>query len=155
MAELTAGAEAAPKKGRALLIIVVVNVIAVGGAGAWLLTRNRAAAAAPVGPDKPPLGKLVPLESYIVNLNEAKATRYLKVTFSLELGDESVEPAIAERKDVIRDRILTYLSGLTVDDVRGSETKEAIRLMLARRTNEALGTRDAVKSVLFTEFVVQ
>ena len=147
----------APKSNKVMLIVIAVNVVGLGGAGAFFFLRQSHAAAAPAAAGEhgaAAMGKLLPIESFIVNLNEAKSTRYLKVTFSLEC-EEGIEATVKDRKDVIRDRVLTYLSGLTVDDVRGSETKDAIREMLVKRVNDALGQKDAIKNVLFTEFVVQ
>lgn len=146
------------KKGPLMLIIIVVNVLLIGGAGAFFMLRGGgggAGAGADAEAAADQLGTLIPIESFIVNLNEPKSTRYLKITFSVELAHDDASDLLAERKDVVRDRVLTYLSGLTIDDVRGSETKETIRQMIVLRTNEALNREDAIRSVLFTEFVVQ
>lgn len=146
----------AKKKKSPLIIIVAVNVVLIGGAAAFLLLRGGGGdPAADQAAAAEELGKLVPIDSFIVNLNEPRSTRYLKVTFTVELADESMEETLRERKDVVRDRVLTSLSGLSIDDVRGSETKQTIREMLIARINEGVGASDAVKNVLFTEFVVQ
>lgn len=155
--------ELQPKKKSSTLMVVLVGVIALaaGGGGAFFMLKKKAHAAegphgaAGAGETGAALGKLVTLDSFIVNLNESKSTRYLKVTFAAELASDELESRLKERKEVVRDRVITYLSGLTVDEVRGSETKEAIREMVAKRLNEALGRKDGVRSVLFTEFVVQ
>jgi flagellar FliL protein len=152
---------AAAKKGgnNKMMIIIAAAVVVVGGGGAAVAMKkgNKAAdsqsAAEKKGSDKK-LGQLVVVEDFIVNLNEPRSTRYLKVKFTLELGEAAVD-LLAERKDVCRDAVLTYLSGLTVDDVRGSETKAALREELVSRINEALGVEGGVKNVMFTEFVVQ
>lgn len=157
-AEPLEGVEIEEPKSKKGLIIGVVAVLVLGGGGAgafFAMKGGGAAAGGPGGEQAEALGKRVALDHFIVNLNEARSTRYLKVEFALELSDESVEELVKERQDVIRDRVLTYLSGLTIDDVRGSETKEVIREVLIRRTNEALGSEDAVKNVLFKDFVVQ
>ena len=84
-----------------------------------------------------------------MNLNEAKATRYLKVTVAVMLTDDSLEEAVKQRMDLFRDGVLTYLSGLSIDDVRGSETKELIRERMLELANESLGVGDVVQLVLF------
>lgn len=143
------------KKSPMVLIIIMVNVLLIGGAAAFFLLRGGGGAGGGGAAEAEKLGKLVPVESFIVNLNEPRSTRYLKVTFTVELADDSAEEALRDRKDLVRDRVLTSLSGLSIDDVRGSETKETIRQMLIGRINEAVARENAIKNVLFTEFVVQ
>ncbi len=151
--------EAAPaKKGNnKMIIMIAAGAVVVGGGGAAMAmmkgSKKDDHAAEAKGSEKK-LGTLVVVEDFIVNLNEPRSTRYLKVKFTLELGEASTE-VLGARKDIVRDAVLTYLSGLTVDDVRGSETKAALREELVHRINEAIGIEDGVKNVMFTEFVVQ
>lgn len=152
--------EATPKpKSKLPLIIGAVVVLMGGGGGAAFMVMGGGGGSAQAAekPELPAseLGKVMPLDSFIVNLNEAKSTRYLKVTVHVELSDESVEEVVTERMVLIRDRVLTYLSGLGIDDVRGEEPKEAIREMLVSRVNEAINMDSGVRSILFAEFVVQ
>lgn len=146
----------APKSKTGLIIAVVAVLVVGGGVGAFFALKGGAGPGGAGGNEQAEmLGKRVALDPFIVNLNEARSTRYLKVEFALELSDDSIEELVKERQDVIRDKVLTYLSGLTIDDVRGSETKEVIREVLVQRTNEALASEDAVKNILFKDFVVQ
>ena len=156
MAEDVEGAEGVEEKSGSrlpILIVAVVVALAVGGGGAYLLLPTPDAEAKPK--EKATVGKIVPVESFIVNLNEAKSTRYLKVTISVMLTDESLEETARLRMDLLRDGVLTYLSGLSIDDVRGSETKEIIRERVLELANESLGEGEVVQQVLFKEFVVQ
>ena len=144
------------KKSPMVMIIAAVVVLAGGGGAAFFMMSGGDAAAASGAEDSSDkMGKLVPIKSFIVNLNETKSTRYLKLTFAAELGRESAESVLKERKAVVRDRVLTYLSGLGVADVRGSEPKEVVREGIVDRMNEALKMEDGIRTVLFTEFVVQ
>lgn len=153
--EVADGAEEAPKgKGKLIMIVAAVVVLA-GGIGAFFVIQSNAAAQAAEGADEDQLGKVMVIDGFIVNLNESKSTRYLKINFSVELTSANYEAEIRNRKDVIRDRCLTYLSGLSVDDVRGSKPKSVIKVALAQAINESLNAEDAVKDVLLTEFVVQ
>ncbi|MFT5432682.1 MAG: flagellar FliL protein [Myxococcota bacterium] len=148
--------EEVKKKSPMVMIIAAVVVLAGGGGAAFFMLSGAEEAAAAEAPDSgEKLGKLIQLESFIVNLNEAKSTRYLKISFSAELNKPSAEERLKERKDVVRDRVLTYLSGLGVNDVRGSEPKEIIREGLVERINEAIRMEEGVRNVLYTEFVVQ
>ena len=156
MAEEVEGVEEVEASGGSkmpLVIFAVVAALLAGGGAAYLLLPAPAAEAKPK--EKATVGKILPVDSFIVNLNEAKATRYLKVTISVMLTDESLEEAVKLRMDILRDGVLTYLSGLSIDDVRGSETKELIRERMLELANESLGEGEVVQQVLFKEFVVQ
>jgi flagellar basal body-associated protein FliL len=156
MAEEVEGVEEVEASGGSkmpLVIFAVVAALLAGGGAAYLLLPAPAAEAKPK--EKVTVGKILPVDSFIVNLNEAKATRYLKVTISVMLTDESLEEAVKLRMDILRDGVLTYLSGLSIDDVRGSETKELIRERMLELANESLGEGEVVQQVLFKEFVVQ
>lgn len=153
--EVGEGAVEAPKSKSKLIMIVAAVLVLGGGAAAFFVMQGGGAAQAAEGADAEKLGKLMPIESFIVNLNESKSTRYLKITFSVELASDEYENEIRDRKDIIRDRCLTYLSGLSVDDVRGSETKPVIKQALAQAIDDGLNADGAIKNVLLTEFVVQ
>ena len=147
----------APKKSPMVMILAGVIVLLLAGGGAFFFLKGGTseAAAAETEAETEKLGTLVQMESFILNLNEAKYTRYQKNRFSVEHGNDELKAVLDERKDVVRDRVLTYLSGLSVDEVRGSEPKETIREAVTQKINEACNTEDGVRSVLFTEFVVQ
>jgi flagellar protein FliL len=100
-------------------------------------------------------GQLAPLETFVVNLDEAGAPRYLKAQMSVELSaDPEALGAFETAKHKIRDLFLRYLSSLKVDDTRGESKKDKIRQDLLARAQEELG-RDRVKDIFFGEFVVQ
>ena len=156
MAEEVEGVEEVEASGGSkmpLVIFAVVAALLAGGGAAYLLLPAPAAEAKPK--EKVTVGKILPVDSFIVNLNEAKATRYLKVTISVMLTDESLEEGVKLRMDILRDKVLTYLSGLTIDDVRGEDTKELIRERMLDLANQSLGEGEVVQQVLFKEFVVQ
>ncbi len=104
---------------------------------------------------KRPHPRRVPMKSLIVNLNEPRSTRYLKVTLSVELSGSISEEDFQARVDVVRSSLLTFLSGLTIDDLRGDMAKTTIRQSLVTRINQALGPQKGAQNVYFTEFVVQ
>ena len=147
---------AAPKSKTGLIVMVAVSaVLVVGGGVAFAMMKGKHGETEAHGKSsEKKLGTLVAVDDFIVNLNEPRSTRYLKVRFTLELGEATPE-LLGERKDVVRDAVLTYLSGLTVDDVRGADTKDALREEIAARVSVAVGMPGGIKSVMFTEFVVQ
>lgn len=118
-----------------------------------------AAAAGPEGHDAAPggngdIGPLLALESFIANLADENATRYLKATFQVEFVGVAVPPVVAAHLPQIRDLLLTLLSSKTFDDIRSPEGKQQLREEIIARVNGVLD-RDLAKTVYFTEFIVQ
>ena len=89
----------------------------------------------------------------IVNLDEPGGNRYLKVTFDLELTT-SMDDECTKLLPRLRDRMLVYLSSLTVDQVQKSETKLAIKKKLKEMGNEVFG-KEIIKQVYFKSLVMQ
>ncbi len=96
----------------------------------------------------------MPLDPFVVNLNEMGKPRYLKATFELQLEDENSKKVIEERKNLIKDDILRYLSGLAVADCQGEENKLKIQREIQKRVEKVAG-EETVRRVLFVEFVIQ
>ncbi len=150
-----------PGNNKLILIIVAVNVVALGGIGAFIFLGGGGdtAEAADVPAEEmevsfegPPT--LVSFDPFIVNLNEPSASRYLKLSLSIEVpGDKAVE-AVEGRKAPIRHVVLSYLAGLSFSDTQGAEAKQMIQEALTKQMNESL-KKDVVKQVYFTEFVIQ
>jgi beta-lactamase regulating signal transducer with metallopeptidase domain/flagellar basal body-associated protein FliL len=96
----------------------------------------------------------------VVNLNEPRMTRYLKINLALkasaEDGDVLARILAGERKAVFEDWIVTHLSELKLDDLRGPAAMIRLRRDILAGFNELLAD-DGVKleGVLFTEFNVQ
>lgn len=143
------------KKGKGLLFVIVGVVVVLGGVGAYLATsggNSGDAKAAPIPTNR--VGPIIPVAPFVVNLNES-ANRYIKISISMEMGVEGLEDEAAKRLPIIRDRVITYLASLSLDDVRGEETKGVIRAELVKKVNQAFGADGSVKNILFTEFVIQ
>lgn len=168
MAEEGAADGQEPKKGGAKLLIIVAAVVLVGiGGGAYFLgivgggdeaeaakggashgqgDRGTAAAAND--------GAVAPLDSFVVNLADEAAQRYLKVTMKVEFFASEVPMRFTSRQAQIRDLVLTLLSSKTVDDVRTVEGKAQLRDEVIARINRVLDD-DTVKAIYFAEFIVQ
>jgi flagellar protein FliL len=104
-------------------------------------------------------GPVVGLDPFVVNLDEPGTPRYLKVTLEIELaggakGGEGGEGGLAKSKQLVRDAILSYLSGLHVKDTLGAEAKDKIRTDLLARLTKLLGP-EKVRRLFFQDFVVQ
>ena len=148
------------KSSKAVLGLLVLNLGASGFAVFKLLTAHPAEAAAPAS--KPHIievstsevtGPVVELPAFVVNLDEPGTSRYLKVTLQLELFP-GADHALEKSKQLLRDTILSHLSGLRIKDTLGAEAKERIRTELMGRIGKMIGN-DKVRRMFFQEFVVQ
>lgn len=144
--------------GSKLLTMLVVLNLGASGAGVFFQLRHRpqvmvAAAAAP-GHDEKKAGPVVALDPFVVNLNEAPSSRYLKTTFEVELAGDKAADDLGSHKRSIRDEVLRYLSGLSVADTMGEVNKDKIQTEIVARVDKELG-KGSAKRVYFTEFVVQ
>jgi len=164
------------KGGKSKLLIILIAVVALLGAGGGVAYFTGAlggggeaeAAKEPVAHGKEKGGhgeagansegeaaaSVVPLDSFVVNLADEGAQRYLKVTMKVEFLDSVSPPQFSGRQAQIRDLILTLLSSKSVGDVRTVEGKAQLRDEIIARVNRVLED-DAVKAVYFAEFIVQ
>ena len=184
MAEENKGTEAQEKSGGSnkmlIIVLVVFNMLALGGMGAFAMMRNPA----PVEPVEAPeheakaeekgheaeeatheggggegpvitdLGPTETLGSFVVNLNEPGSPRYLKATIKIGLENESVKEELRKREPQFRDMVIAYLSSLNVRQTQGLLAKEDIRNNILQRLNNVLKT-GKLQHVYLTEFVIQ
>lgn len=177
MAEENAAAkEAAPaapaeSKGKSpilLYVLAIVNMAVVFGVGFMLYKGKQKEAAEPkieqvikgeheaqekeAGEEKAFVGKVVPLETFIVNLSGSKGRRIAKVNMELELKGEQVTVEIEKRKAQIRDIIIIILSSKTYDEVSTREGKDGLKNEIKDTLNAFL-TKGKIVNVYFTEFI--
>lgn len=166
--------EGKPQKGgsKKLLIIIIAAALVLAGAGvgAFLLLGGKGkkdeaehTAAPAAGGEhgavdahggKAGAGKstLVAFEPFILNL--AEQGRFLKMTMQLELADPASQAMVADKMPQLRDTIITLVSSKSVESLTSPEGKMQLKDELLLRVNMAIG-KDAVKSIYFTEFVMQ
>jgi flagellar FliL protein len=156
-APLTKAAEPAAKPSKAMLGLLVLNLGATGFVVFKLLTAQPAEAAphaAPVaGASAEVTGPVVAFDPFVVNLDEPGTSRYLKVTLQMELMP-GAEEALTKSKELVRDTILSHLSGLHVRDTLGAEAKDRIRGDLLAKLTKLMGA-EKLRRLFFQEFVVQ
>ena len=164
--DTTPGADGAPPANRSpkvVLALLALNLLVTGGVAFKTLTaKPAAAAAAPAacGPEVPTerarevTGPLVAIDPFVVNLNEPGSPRYLKVTMQAELADRAATRTFEKSKQLIRDEMLRYLSGLTVADTLGPDNKDRIRDDLEAAVASVIGA-NRLNRMIFAEFVVQ
>ena len=150
-------------KKKLVLILVVVNVLAIGGVGYFVMAGGDSEAAADDGEgeaeqeeseSQASFGPLVEMRALVANLNDIDGGRYVKVTPPLELKDEAARAGVEAALVPIRNELLVYFSDVTVEQCIGADSKRRIADEIAGLINEMMGGK-TVKRVFFTEFVVQ
>jgi len=149
-----------------ILLIGVLMIFMVGMGGGLFLMWNKLSAinvqANTGNGDQPnqdailenPLGPIVSLETFIVNLADKGGKRYLRLTMDLELGNPELESEIQKRMPQVRDSILMILPSKRFADISSVEGKIALRDEILAGLNSFL-LQGEVNKIYFKEFVVQ
>ena len=108
------------------------------------------------------------LKAVIGNLDEPGVTRYLRVAVTLVLSPEmdktkgleflgGVENESPGKTGILADYLSDYISGLSLERVRGQKNRRRIKQELTEGFNELLfpDSKPYVKTVLLKEFAVQ
>jgi flagellar FliL protein len=151
----------APKTSKAVLGLLVFNLLATAFVAFKTATAPAGGACggsaevkhAEADPSSEVTGVVVDLDPFIVNLDEPGTSRYLKITLELELMPKVLEEAVVKNKQLIRDTVLSHLSGLHVKDTLGAEAKDKIRTDLMAKLTKLMP--DKIRRMFFQEFVVQ
>lgn len=154
----------APARGATWLVFVAA--FALGGAGGYLAGRATppgpdgatAAASASEGVAELPAAalpeRMLALEPFVVNLLGDDASRYLKVRVELEAATPEMRGELETRLPQVRDGVLTVLGTRDLAQVTSFEGRAVLKRDIEERVNGLLG-EGQIRSVLFTEFVVQ
>jgi flagellar FliL protein len=143
-----------------LIAIVAGALIVLGGGGfaaAKLLGGHKTDGPATEGHGKTEaaeVGVVIPLDSFVVNLADTEASRYLKLTLHLELGPTAKKEEIEKHTAQIRDAIITLLGSKTYAEIADVKGKVKLRGELLLRLNDILG-EESVRQAYYTEFIVQ
>ena len=101
----------------------------------------------------------LPLESFIVNLKDGR--RFLKTTIQLMLSEPSASAYLTIRLVEVKDIVLAELQELSVEDVKQSDARDALKQRLISAISEILPSNpewedpEPIRKVLFEEFVIQ
>ena len=150
------------------IILAIFNMIVVGAVGFMMYKGRQKEAEKPTidhviqgeaeaqehhdGEEKAFVGKVVPLETFIVNLAQSKGRKVVKVNMELELAGDHVAEEIEKRKPQIRDIIIITLSSKTFEEISNREGKEALRAEIKDTINNFL-TKGKIKNVFFTDLI--
>lgn len=164
-----AAAPAAPSGGKPILFIAlaVVNMLVVGAVGAMIYLNKKKEAAEPKidhviegeiesqeheknSPEF--IGKLIPLETFLVNLAGSRGQKLVKINMELEVNNEEVQKEIEKLKPKIRDIIIITVSSKNYEQVSSRAGKDALREEIRDQVNLFL-TKGRINRVYFTEFI--
>jgi flagellar FliL protein len=161
------------------IVAIVGGALALGAGVAFAIVMG--IIPIPVGPAaearaaaekaKPPVTVMYPTKERIVNLTDKSATKYLKVSLTLEFIDTKLKdppkgPAVlAQQTDfaaemsghtaVIEDALVTTLSSKSSSDLLKSDGKDTLKNELMDKVNHALHDEEKVVNVYFTSFIIQ
>lgn len=149
------------------IILAVFNMLVVGGVGAMIYLGKQKAAKEPgidnvvkgeyekqVDEKANPvfIGKLIPLETFLVNLAGSRGQKVVKVNMELEVNNDEVQKEIDRLKPKIRDIIIIITSSKTYKELSTKEGKDALREEIRDQLNLFL-TKGQINKVYFTEFL--
>lgn len=162
-----ASGSTASKKPMLLIGLVVVNMLVVAFVG-FMIWKSRQVEASRPSLEKvidgevqtaqedalktDEVGKVIPLETFIVNLAGSKGRKVLKVNMELEIKGSDVIQEIENRKAQIRDFIIIILSSKSYDEVSTKEGKDSLRNEIKDNINSFL-SKGKIINVYFTELI--
>ena len=170
-APAAAGSGAAPKASKQtliLMILAVINMVVVAGVGFLFLQAKKKDAAEPKiehvikgehetqekekKEEKEVVNKVIPLETFLVNLAGSKGRRVAKLNMEMEVDADAVATEIEQRKAQIRDIIIVLLSSQTYDQISNKDGQDNLKEQIKDTVNKFL-TKGKIKKVYFTDFI--
>ncbi len=102
----------------------------------------------------------VPFGDVVVNLNEPRLNRYVRVNISLEVAESDlaeVTAAVEQNKPLLRNWLIAYLSDKQLDEIRGAVGLNRLRREIRDAFNRLLfdGDEEKIRGVLLEEFNIQ
>lgn len=154
---------AKPAKSRLWLWLLILVVLAGAGGGGWWWWQGRQQAAAegeakPAKPTRPPAQYIALEPSFVVNLADVDAVRYLQADVQVVTRDTATLVALDAHLPSIRNRLLLLFGQQEARQLTQRAGKE--RLQAAARDEvrallKAEGAADKVEAVIFTSLVTQ
>lgn len=166
--EVAAPAPASGQKTILFVALSIINMIVVAGVGFMIYQGKHKEAAEPnidqvikaeheaQGHEETEtdsfLGKIIPLETFMVNLSGSKGKKVAKVNMEIELDNPKLAEEIAKRNPQIRDYINMILSTKTYEEVSTQEGKNNLKDEIRDTLNSFL-VQGKIKKIYFTEFI--
>ena len=101
------------------------------------------------------------LDPVVASLNEPSVTRYVRASLTLQMSSDLEQKKGTEildkKKPVLINWLTVYLSGLSLEDIRGDKNLKAIQWKVCESFNEILfpDSKAYLKEILIKEFPVQ
>ena len=149
-------ADEAPKKSKKTLIFIIGGVLAVGAAAFVFLGGgggSEAEAAAVTTTLVPVEGPVIEADQMTVNLADPDA-RYARVKFAVVLPEGGDSAAVGERFPILKDSILSVLSGYEAADLKGADALDELRRAFTDKAFEVYEEGEVLR-VVITELLVQ
>jgi flagellar basal body-associated protein FliL len=146
-----------------LLLAAVVGIVS-GGLGFGIpIMFPSIVGGEPAPPEEPkPVVFVAPFGSVVVNLNESRMNRYLRLQVALRAeGDEGFQAHFNEtlepQKPLLTSWLIGHLADLSMEDIRGAAGQNKLRREIQDHFNTILfpDGHDHIIDVLFEEFNVQ
>jgi flagellar protein FliL len=144
-----------------LWLIIGAAILLLGGVGFVTRTYLGGAKGKKVEPESTgPSAKvksILNLDAFLVNLADADAARFVKVTFRLGLDEAKLGEEYASNQVVLaatRDKIISLLSTKTSEDMLSAEGKDRLRKEIMIQVNPVL-PKGRIVEVFIMDFVVQ
>ena len=149
-----------------LRLSVLVAIVLVGGAAGYLASRLVTAQAESPQPAEQEEDEdsreyeYYDFEPITVTLNTRQKDRSLRATITLALIKKEYKATaelLEKRKPLLKDKLITYLSGLGLDDVGDSRQLNKIRREILDAFNQELwpNAKPQIDHLLFKEFALQ
>jgi flagellar FliL protein len=160
-----APAPAGNKKGLTGLLLRVAIFVGLAGAAVAVALfvvrplfppfKGESAVPAPEKPAPAKFGRVIPLESVVVNVAQTEGRRYLKATIQLEVAeDEKVVKEVEARKVQLIDLLVATLAKKSLAEVTTPDALDRLRGDLYERISQEFD-KGKVRRIFITEFVVQ
>ena len=99
-------------------------------------------------------GLVYAIKDIVINPAGTAGSRFLSVSFGLDLANAGVQAELEQREALVRDALITIMSSKTVAQLTDTREKEITRLQIKKRLSDLLETGD-IRAVYFTDFVLQ
>lgn len=95
-----------------------------------------------------------------VNLNSDRLNRYLRIKITLQVKEqdkEQISKLVEDQKALLKSWLISYLSDVSMDDIRGAAGQNRLRREIQDQFNTLLfdDGYDRIRDLLFEEFNVQ
>ncbi len=156
--------QAEPKKSKNKIFLVGIPLLLLlilgGGAGAYYLgvfngnSSQASGTSEKASAEEQPLGPLVAMEDFVVNIMHKDSTRFLKIGITLEVEDKKSTEALKKRMPQVADAVLLLAGNKRYQEIKDLQGKMQLKADLLAKIQGLTG-QGTVTNLYFTDFVVQ